>query len=39
MPGDESVHMPGDGNDEIARRIKVDPPTFDGVHDPKVFSD
>jgi len=37
--GDESVHMLRDDDDEIVRRMKVDPFTFDGVHDPKVFSD
>jgi len=30
--------MPRDDDDEIVRRIKVDPPTFYGVHDLKVFS-
>ena len=31
--------MPRDDDDEIVRRIKVYPPTFDGVHDLKIFSD
>ena len=31
--------MPRDDDDDIARRIKVYPPTFDGVHDSKAFSD
>jgi len=35
----ESIHMPRDDDDEIVRRIKVDPPTFDGVHEPNIFSD
>jgi len=26
-------------DDEIVRRIKVNPPIFEGVHDPKVLSD
>jgi len=32
-------YMPRDDNDEIVCRIKVDPSTFDDVHNPKVFSD
>jgi len=36
---DERVHMPRDDDDEIVCRIKEDLPTFDDVHDPKVFSD
>ena len=28
-----------DGKDDIIRRIKIDPPTFDGILNPKIFSD
>jgi len=28
-----------DGEDNIIRRIKIDPPTFDGILDPKIFND
>jgi len=31
--------MPRDDDDEIVCRIKLDSPTFDGVHNPKVFCD
>ena len=31
--------MPRNDDDEIVRRIKVDSPTFDGAHDPMIFSD
>jgi len=34
---DESIHMPRDDDDEIVRKIKIDPPTFDSVHDPKFL--
>ena len=35
---DESNHRLRDDDDEIIHRIKINPPTFDSVHDPKVFS-
>jgi len=31
--------MPRDDDNDIVYRIKVDPLTFDSVHNPKVFSD
>jgi len=27
------------GEDDIIRRIKIDPPTFNGILNPKIFSD
>jgi len=36
---DESNSRLRDDDDEIVCRIKIEPPTFDGVYDPKVFSD
>jgi len=31
--------MRRDGEDDIIRRIKVDPHTFDSILEPKIFSD
>jgi len=36
---DESTSMLRNNKDDIIRRIKIDPPTFEGIHDPKVFID
>jgi len=35
---DESIHRPRD-DDEIVRMIKIDSHIFNGVYDPKIFSD
>jgi len=35
---DKTIHRPRDDDNEFVHRIKVDPPPFDGVHDPKDFS-
>ena len=34
---DESFHRPRDDDDEVVCRIKIDPLTFDGIHDYKIF--
>ena len=36
---DENTSRPRTNEDDIIRRIKIDPPTFDGILDPKIFSD
>jgi len=36
---DESTSRPRINEDDIIRKIKIEPPTFDGIIDPKIFSD
>ena len=36
---EENINRRGDGEDDIICRIKTDPLTFDGILDPKIFSD
>ena len=35
----ENIDRLRDGEDDIIRRIKIDPPTFNDILDPKIFSD
>ena len=35
----ENTDRRRDGENEIIRRIKIDPPTINGILDPKIFSD
>jgi len=35
----ENTNRHKDGEDDIIRRIKIDPLIFDGILDPKIFSD
>jgi len=35
----ENTKKRWDGEDDIIRKIKIDPLTFDGILDPKIFSD
>ena len=37
--GEENTSRRRDGEDDIIRRIKIDPLTFNGILDPKIFSD
>ena len=36
---DESTSMPWTNEADLIHRIKIDPPTFEGIFDPKVFND
>ena len=36
---DERTSRLRNNEDDIIRRIKIDPPTFGGILDPKIFSD
>jgi len=36
---DKSISRLRINEDDIIRKIKIDPPTFDGILDPKIFSD
>ena len=36
---EENINRCGDDEDDIIRRIKIDPPTSDGILHPKNFSD
>ena len=36
---EEYANRHRNGEDDIIRKIKIDPLTFDGVFDPKIFSD
>jgi len=35
----ENTNKSRDGENDIIRRIKIDPPTFDSILSPKIFSD
>ena len=37
--GEENANRRKDGEDDIICRIKINPPTFDSILDPKNFSD
>jgi len=34
----ENTNKRRDGEDNIIHKIKINPPTFDGINDPKIFS-
>ena len=35
----ENIDRRRDGEDDVIRRIKIDPPTFKGILDSKIFND